>query len=52
MSARDLVTRYRIPETPTLVVNGKYLTRGELAQSYETWFEIIDELSAVERALE
>ncbi len=50
--AKDLVARYRVSETPNVVVNGKYLTRGSLAQSYETWFDIIDELAAVEWASE
>lgn len=48
--AKELVTRYDIAETPSVVVNGKYLTRGPLAQSYDRWFAIIDELAARERA--
>ncbi len=48
--AKDLVARYRVPETPSIVVNGRYLSRGELAQTYENWFAIIDELAAVEWA--
>src|SRR5690606_12077356 len=48
--ARELVaTRYRIPETPAVVVDGKYLTRGGLAGSYERWFEVIDELVEARR---
>lgn len=43
--ARELVTRlYRIPETPAIVVDGQYLTRGGLAGSYERWFEVVDAL--------
>ncbi len=50
--AKELVTRYGVPETPVIVVNGKYLTRGELAQTYRRWFEIVDELAASEEAAE
>jgi len=50
--AQDLVIRYGVSETPSVVVNGKYLTRGALARSYENWFAIIDELAAVEWAAE
>ncbi len=48
--AKDLVQRYRVTGTPGIVVEGKYLTSGTLAQSYENWFAIIDELAAVEWA--
>jgi thiol:disulfide interchange protein DsbA len=48
--AKDLVQRYRVSGTPGIVVNGKYLTSGSMAQSYENWFDIIDELAAVEWA--
>ena len=46
----DLIRRYRVQATPTVVVNGKYVTSGTMAGSYETWFDIIDDLTAVERA--
>jgi thiol:disulfide interchange protein DsbA len=48
--AEDLVRRYRVPSTPSVVVNGKYLTNGSMAGSYETWFAIIEELAAAENA--
>jgi protein dithiol oxidoreductase (disulfide-forming) len=48
--AGDLVKRYKVPSTPSVVVNGKYLTTGGMAGSYENWFAIIDELIAKERA--
>jgi thiol:disulfide interchange protein DsbA len=48
--AQDLIKRYRVPSTPSVVVNGKYLTNGSMAGSYETWFAIIEELIAKERA--
>ncbi len=50
--AKDLIARYRVSETPNVVVNGRYLTRGSLAQSYQNWFDILDELAAVEWASE
>ncbi|HVY66395.1 MAG TPA: thiol:disulfide interchange protein DsbA/DsbL [Gammaproteobacteria bacterium] len=46
--AEDLVKRYRAQSTPTVVVNGKYLTTGAQAGSYDAWFAIIDELAARE----
>lgn len=43
--ARELVsTLYRVPETPAVVVDGRYLTRGGLAGSYERWFDVIEEI--------
>jgi thiol:disulfide interchange protein DsbA len=48
--AEDLIKRYRVSSTPSVVVNGKYLTNGTMAGSYEAWFAIIDELVAQERA--
>lgn len=48
--AQDLVKRYKVPSTPSVIVNGKYITNGTMAGSYEEWFAIIDELIAIERA--
>jgi len=48
--ASDLIQRYRVSGTPGIIVNGKYSVAGSQAQSYENWFEIIDELAAVEWA--
>ncbi len=48
--AQELVRRYRVAATPSIVVNGKYLSRGSMAGSYETWLEIVDELASAERA--
>jgi thiol:disulfide interchange protein DsbA len=48
--AEELVRRYRVQSTPTVIVAGKYLTTGTMAGSYEAWFAIIDELAARERA--
>ena len=47
--AGDLVMRYKVPSTPSVVVNGKYLTNGAMAGSYEEWFAIINDLIATER---
>jgi thiol:disulfide interchange protein DsbA len=47
--AQDLVQRYKVPSTPSVVVNGKYLTNGQMSGSYDTWFAIINELIATER---
>jgi len=48
--ANDLITRYKVTGTPAIVVNGKYLTNGQMSGSYENWFAIIDELAAKEHA--
>jgi thiol:disulfide interchange protein DsbA len=48
--AKDLMMRYRVAETPIIVVNGKYQSRGAQAGDYGTWFAIIDELAAREHA--
>jgi protein dithiol oxidoreductase (disulfide-forming) len=47
--ADDLIRRYKVGATPNVVVNGKYLTDGSMAGSYERWFEIIDTLAAQEQ---
>jgi protein dithiol oxidoreductase (disulfide-forming) len=46
----ELVKRYHVQSTPSVVVNGKYLTTGTQAGSYEAWFEIINELASREHA--
>ena len=48
--AADLVKRYKVPGTPAIVIDGKYLTNGAMAGTYEMWFEIIDDLVAQEHA--
>jgi thiol:disulfide interchange protein DsbA len=48
--AEELGRRYRVQSTPTVIVNGKYLTTGSQAGSYEAWFAIIDDLAAREHA--
>ena len=48
--ADELVRRYQAQSTPTIVVNGKYLTTGAQIGSYEEWFKVVDELAAREHA--
>lgn len=48
--AEELIKRYRVQSTPSVVVNGKYLATGQMAGSYEQWFAIINELAAREHA--
>jgi thiol:disulfide interchange protein DsbA len=48
--ANKLIENYRVESTPTLVVNGKYVTIGRMAGSYDAWFAIIDDLAAREHA--
>lgn len=44
-----LVARYGVTATPTIVVDGRYVTTGAMAGSYERWFAIIDALIRQER---
>ena len=46
--AEELIGSYRVESTPTVVVNGKYVTQGRMAGTYEAWFAIIDDLAARE----
>jgi thiol:disulfide interchange protein DsbA len=48
--ADELVRRYQAQSTPTIIVNGKYLTTGAQAGTYEAWFQVINELAAREHA--
>ncbi|MCJ7558672.1 MAG: DsbA family protein [Gammaproteobacteria bacterium] len=43
-----MAQRFKISGVPTVIVNGKYVTGGSLAGSYETLLEIIDELVMIE----
>ncbi len=40
--ADELVRRYQAQSTPTVIVNGKYLTTGAQTGSYEAWFQVIE----------
>lgn len=46
--AQELVKNYGVSSTPTLVVNGKYVTTGSMAGTYGRWFAIIESLAASE----
>jgi thiol:disulfide interchange protein DsbA len=48
--ANELIERYGVKSTPSVVVNGKYLTTGAQAGTYESWFAVIDDLAARENA--
>ncbi len=48
--AEELVKRYRVQATPTIVVNGKFVTTGAQSGTYEGWFAIVDDLAAREHA--
>ena len=46
--AQELVKLYDVTSTPTVVVNGKYVTTGSMAGTYARWFAIIESLAASE----
>ncbi|MBL4744065.1 MAG: thiol:disulfide interchange protein DsbA/DsbL [Cycloclasticus sp.] len=46
---KDMVQRYGVTGVPALVVEGKYLITGPMAQSYENMLKITDYLVAKER---
>lgn len=48
MKAKDLNRRYRITSTPTVIVNGKYVTDASLAGGEEQLFQVINALVAKE----
>jgi thiol:disulfide interchange protein DsbA len=48
--AEELAERYNVTATPTVVVNGKFVTTGTQAGTYPAWFAIIDDLAAREHA--
>jgi thiol:disulfide interchange protein DsbA len=47
--ATDLNKRYRITSTPTVVVNGKYVTDASMAGGEDKLFEVINALAAREK---
>jgi len=47
--AVDLNKRYRITSTPTVVVNGKYVTDASMAGGEEQLFQVINQLAAREK---
>jgi thiol:disulfide interchange protein DsbA len=48
--AAESIMQFRVDRTPSIVVNGKYLTNGLMAATYADWFAILDELIATEHA--
>jgi thiol:disulfide interchange protein DsbA len=48
--ADELTRRYRITGTPSVVVNGKYVTMASMAGGYEQLMKLVDALAASERA--
>jgi len=48
--AEDLNRRYRITSTPTVVVQGRYVTDAGMAGSEQRLFEVINELAAMAKA--
>jgi thiol:disulfide interchange protein DsbA len=50
MKAEDLNRRYRITGTPTVVINGKYVTDVSMAGSEEKLFQVINALVAKEKS--
>ncbi len=50
LRAEDLNRRYKITGTPTIVVNGKYITDVAMAGGEDKLFEVINALAAKEKA--
>lgn len=50
MKAEDLNRRYKISGTPTVIVNGKYVTDVGMAGSEDRLFEVINALVAKEKS--
>ena len=48
--ADELTRRYRVNSTPSIVINGKYLTNASMAGGYPQLLELINELAASERS--
>lgn len=48
--ADELARRYRVNSTPSIVINGKYLTNASMAGGYPELLELINELAASERS--
>ncbi len=48
--ADELNRRYRIEAVPSMVVNGKYMTNGNMVGSYDDMLALVDELVASEKA--
>jgi thiol:disulfide interchange protein DsbA len=49
--AHEMLRGYKVTGTPSLIVNGKYLTSGALAGSFENMIQVIDQLVEMERSV-
>ena len=49
LHAEDLNRRYKITGTPTIVVNGKYVTDVKMAGGEDELFQVVNELAAREK---
>jgi thiol:disulfide interchange protein DsbA len=47
LKAADINRRYRIASTPTVVVDGRYVTDVAMAGSDKRLFEVVNELAAM-----
>jgi thiol:disulfide interchange protein DsbA len=47
--ADELARRYKVSSTPSVVINGKYLTNATMAGGYPALLELINELAASEK---
>jgi thiol:disulfide interchange protein DsbA len=45
----ELPANYHVTSTPTLVIDGKYLTTPAMAGSYERYFQVLDQVVAMAR---
>ena len=48
--ADELTRRYRVMSTPSVVVNGKYVTNASMAGGYAELIDLVAELAVAERA--
>ena len=48
--SKELGAKYKVGGVPNLVINGKYLSTGQKAGSYEAWAQIIGQLVDSERS--
>ncbi len=49
MRSIEMARDYDVSSTPTLVVDGKYLTTPAMAGSYERYFQVLDQVIAMAR---
>jgi protein dithiol oxidoreductase (disulfide-forming) len=49
--ADELTRRYRVEATPSVVVNGKYVTTASMAGGFDQLIDLIEALAQSERPL-